>query len=48
MVGYEVFLMKPKHQFIYTIEENEFIIPNIEKEEDYYVNSCLSQLIDEL
>ena len=28
MVGSEVFLMKPKHQFMYPNEENEFRVPN--------------------
>ena len=28
MVEREVFLMKPRHQFIYHNEENEFVMPN--------------------
>ena len=47
MVGCEVILMKPKYQFIYPIEKNEFMVPNNEKEGDYYMNPCLSQLINE-
>ena len=48
MLGKEVFLKKPKHQFIYPIEENEFMVPNHEKRGDYYVTPCLSQLTDKL
>ena len=31
MVEEKAFLMKPKHQFIYPNEENEFMVPNHEK-----------------
>ena len=48
MVGSEVFLMRPKGQFIYPNEENVFMVPNHEKKGDYYVNPCLSQLTYEL
>ena len=44
----EAFLMKSKHQFIYPDEENKFMVPNHEKKGDYYVNLCLSELVDEL
>ena len=48
MVGSEVFLVEPKHQFIYTNEENVFMALNHEKKEDYYMNPCLPQLNKEL
>ena len=44
IVESEVFLIKPKHQFIYPNEENKFMVPNHEKKEDYYMNPYLSQL----
>ena len=37
----KAFLMRPKHQFIYPKEENEFTIPNHEKKKDNYRNLCL-------
>ena len=40
--------MKLKHQFIYPNEENEFTIPDQEKNEDNYMNPCLSKLTNEL
>ena len=42
MLGRDVFLMKPKHQFFYIKEENDFMVPNHWKKGDYYVNSSLS------
>ena len=42
MVEKEAFPMKPKHQCHYPNEENEFMVPNLEKKEDYYMNLCLS------
>ena len=42
MVGRKVFLTKPKHQFIYPDEKNEFMAPNQEKKWDHYVNPHLS------
>ena len=42
MVGSEVFPIKEKHQFIYPNEENEFMVANHEKKEDYYMNPYLS------
>ena len=42
LVEREVFLMKPKHQFIYPDEKNEFMMPNHEKKEDHFVNPHLS------
>ena len=48
MVEKEVFLIKPKHQFIYPNGENEFVWPNHENKGDYYMNPCLSQLENEL
>ena len=42
----KVFLMKPRHQFVYHSEENTFMVPSHGKKEDYYVNLCLSRLID--
>ena len=47
-VGSEVFLMKPKHQFIYTNAKNMFMVPNPKNKRDYYVNLCLSYLTDEV
>ena len=44
----EAFLMKPKINVIHPKGENEFIVPNIKKNGDYYVNPCLSQLTNEL
>ena len=44
VVEKQVFLMKPKHQNIYPNEENVIMVPNLEKNRDYYVNSRLSQL----
>ena len=38
----DVFLMKPKHQSIYSSEWNEFVVPNHKKKGDYYVNQSLS------
>ena len=40
MVESEVFLMKPKNQFIYPKEKNVLMVPNNEKKRDYYVNPC--------
>ena len=48
MVERKVFLMKPKHKFIYPNEKNEFVGLNHENKGDYHVNLCLSQLRDEL
>ena len=45
MVGSKVFLMKPRHQFIYLGKKNAFMEPNQEKKDDYHVNLCLSHLI---
>ena len=44
----KAFLMRRKHQFIYPNKENKFMDPNHEKKGDYYVNPCLSNLMDEL
>ena len=44
----EVFPMKPKHQNIYPNEDNVIMVPNHEKNRDYYVNPRLYQLKDEL
>ena len=33
---------------IYPNEDNEFMVPNHEKKGDYYMNLCLSQLINEI
>ena len=41
-MGSEFFLVKPKHQFIYPNEENQFMVPNHQKKGDYFVNPCLS------
>ena len=41
------FLGNQSINVIYPDEENEFMVPNQEKKEDYYVNPCLSQLKDE-
>ena len=46
--GKSSFSMKPKHQFVYPNEWNEFTMSNHEKKGDYYVNPCLSQLKNEL
>ena len=48
MMGNEVFLMKPKHQFNYLNEKDVFMVPNHENIGDYFINSCLSQLVGEL
>ena len=48
MVGSKVFLVKPKHQFVYPNKENAFMVPSHEKNGDYYVNLCLPLLINEL
>ena len=48
MVGSEILLMKPKHQFIYKNEENKFMVPNYEKKWGYGVNMSLFQLTDEI
>ena len=48
MVEGKTFLMKPKHQFIYPNEHNEFMVANHEKKEDYCVNPCLSKLTNKL
>ena len=37
----DAFLKKPKHQFICTNEENEFVVPNHYKKGDYFVNLSL-------
>ena len=42
------FFMKPKHQFIYPNEEDEFVVPNHEKKRDFFANPSLSQLTYEL
>ena len=47
IVEKKVFLMKPKHQFIYPNEENVFMVPNREMKGDYNVNLCLSKLENE-
>ena len=48
IVEREVVLMKPKHQFISLNEENEFMVPNLEKKRNFYLNPYLSALKDEL
>ena len=47
MLGSQVFLMEPKHQFIYHNKENELVVPSQKKKGDYYLNPWLSQLKDE-
>ena len=56
MVKEDVFHMKPKLQYhlsqweeyVYAAnEENVFMLPNLEKKEDYYVNPCLSKSTNE-
>ena len=42
MVEKQVFLMKPKHQNHLSQRRNVFTMPNHEKKEDYYANSCLT------
>ena len=32
----------------YPNEENEFMVPSHEKKADYYMNPCLSQLVNEI
>ena len=44
----KLFLAKPKHWFIYPNEQNEFMVPNHEKNGDCYMNLCLSILTNEL
>ena len=48
MVGSELFPIKPKHQFIYPNEKNEFMVANHENKGDYCMNPYLSQAMDEL
>ena len=48
MVEREVFPMKQSVNIIYPNKENVLMVPNHEKNEDYYVNPSLSQLKDEL
>ena len=48
MVARKVFLAKPKHQHNVSSKDNMIILPNHEKYGDYYENSCLSHLMDEL
>ena len=40
--GRKSFSMKPKHNIIYTKEENVFMVPNQENKGDYYMSPCLS------
>ena len=42
------FLLNQSINVIYPSVENEFMVPNLEKKRDYYVNQCLPQLINEL
>ena len=44
----KVFLMKQSISIIYPNVKNVLIVPSHEKNEDYYVNPCLSQLKDKL
>ena len=48
MVGSDVFLMKPKHQFIYPNKGNALMAPDHEKKGDYYMTPWLSQSTNEL
>ena len=48
MVEGKGFLMKPKHQFIYPNEENEFMVANCENKRNNYVNPCFSKLTGKL
>ena len=48
LVKRKAFTMKPNINIINPNEENVFMIPNHEKNGDYYVNPCLSQLKYEL
>ena len=45
-VGRDVFHKKQKHQCHLPSKENEFMVPNHEKKENYYINSCLPQKMD--
>ena len=47
MVEKYVFLKNPKLQYLYLNEENVFIVPNLEKKEDNYVNPCLPKSMNE-
>ena len=42
-----IFSMKSNINIIYPKEVNVFMVPNDENKGDYYVNLCLSQLIEE-
>ena len=42
MAKRELFLTKPKHEYINPRVENEFMVPNHWKKGDYYVDRCLS------
>ena len=47
MAERKVFLMKPKHQY-YLSQWGEYVYGiNHEIKRDYYVNPCLSKLLDE-
>ena len=46
MVGSKVFLMKPRHQFVYPNKEKAFMVPDQEKKGDYHAYLCLPHLID--
>ena len=48
MAEKEVFLMKPEHQYHLSHLGECVYGAQSRKERDYYVNSCLSQLTDEL
>ena len=47
MVKKMFFLWNQNFNSIYPKEENMFIVPNLEKKGDYYVNPCLSKSTNE-
>ena len=47
MIKIDVFLIKPNHKYQLSQGDNVFMVPNLEKNRDYYVNPCLYKLRDE-
>ena len=47
MVEKEVFFWNQRLNIIYPNEENVLMVPNHERKGDYYVNLCLSELMNE-
>ena len=47
MVERKAFLAKTKHQYCVPNEENMIVVPQSQKNEDYYEDQSLSHLMDE-